>query len=66
VLPMATMTEWDWSGSLYFWAKIYMLRKGHGAQSNAQDAAAAIADVVKPLFPVSWAALTTGRAVCDY
>lgn len=51
------MTEWIWTGSLVYWARVYKLRKGSGAQGAAGEVADLIAQVVKPLFPVSWKAL---------
>jgi thymidylate synthase (FAD) len=57
VLPLNTMTEWIWTGSLVYWARVYKLRKGGDAQGAAGEVADLIAQVVKPLFPVSWGAL---------
>jgi thymidylate synthase (FAD) len=58
VLPLNTMTEWIWTGSLVYWARVYKLRKGGGAQGAAGEVADLIAKVVRPIFPVSWEALT--------
>lgn len=58
VLPLNTMTEWVWSGSVVYWARVYRLRADSHAQLAAQEVAHAIAAVVQPLFPASWAALT--------
>ena len=57
VLPLNTMTEWIWTGSLVYWARVYKLRKGKGAQGSAGEVADLIGAVVRPLFPTSWKAL---------
>jgi thymidylate synthase (FAD) len=57
VLPLNTMTEWIWTGSLVYWARVYKLRKGGGAQGAAGEVVDLIAMAVRPLFPVSWKAL---------
>lgn len=60
-LPQATETQWVETGSLAYWARIYELRNDHHAQVEVQDYAHAIAAIIDPLFPVSWAALTRGH-----
>lgn len=60
VLPQAMITEWWWTGSLAAWARFYFLRSAPDAQSETRDVAALAEDILKPLFPVSWAALTEG------
>lgn len=57
VLPLNTMTEWIWTGSLVYWARVYKLRKGGGAQGATGEVVDLIAMAVRPLFPVSWKAL---------
>lgn len=59
-LPTGMMVSWTWTGSLAFWARICMLRMDPQAQQEAQDTAYMISDIIEPLFPVSWQALTTG------
>lgn len=56
-LPQNTMTEWIWTGSLVFFARVVKLRTDAHAQKEAQEIARKIADVVSPLYPVSWKAL---------
>lgn len=60
VLPQSTYTEWVWTGSLAFFARVYNQRSDPHAQWEAQQYAAAISEIIAPLFPVSWAALTGG------
>lgn len=58
VLPQGVMTEWVSTGSLYAWARLYRLRTDPHAQKEIQELAEQIGQIIKPLFPVSWAALT--------
>ncbi len=60
VLPMSTYTETWKTGSLVGWSRVYNLRKDAHAQKEIQDVAHMINDVIAPLFPVSWKALTDG------
>lgn len=60
ILPQNMMTEWYWTGSLMFFARVCKLRLDSHAQSETRDVAERIAEVVEPLFPVSWAALMGG------
>lgn len=57
VLPQSMMVDYIWTGSLMAFAHVHVLRiEGH-AQKEAQDFAKAIDTIIRPLFPVSWAAL---------
>jgi thymidylate synthase (FAD) len=57
VLPQGMMTKWLWTGSLYFFARVYTLRTGKGAQDESGEVAAKIGAIASELFPVSWVAL---------
>jgi thymidylate synthase (FAD) len=57
ILPQNMMTEWYWTGSLMFFARVCRERLAPGAQQETREVAEQIANIVKPLFPVSWAAL---------
>ena len=57
ILPQNTMTEWIWTGSLQFFARVCQLRLDTHAQQETQEVAQMIQDVVAPLFPVSWSAI---------
>ncbi len=57
VLPQNMMTEWIWTGSLMFWCRVCRERLAPGAQAETREVAEQIAEIVAPLFPVSWAAL---------
>ena len=57
VLPQNTMTEWYWTGSLVFFARVCKLRLDQYAQKETQECVSPISDICHNLFPVSWKAL---------
>lgn len=57
ILPQNMQTEWYWTGSLMFFARVCRERLAPGAQYETRIIAEQIAEIVAPLFPVSWAAL---------
>jgi thymidylate synthase (FAD) len=57
VLPMNTMTERIWSGSLAAFARVCKLRLDSRAQQEIQEVAQKVAALVEPLFPASFKAL---------
>lgn len=57
ILPQNMMTEWYWTGSLMFFVRVCRERLAPGAQAETREVAEQIAEIVAPLFPVSWAAL---------
>jgi len=57
VLPQSTMTEWYWSGSLDAFASMCNLRLKEDTQYESRIVAQQISDVMKEMFPVSWASL---------
>ena len=58
VLPQGVMTEWVWTGSLLAFARFYNLRTDTHAQKEIQDLAQMVGEIIEPLYPVSWNALT--------
>lgn len=58
VLPLAMETQWIWTGSLAFWARVYNLRADHHAQKEVQNIAGMIGCIMQPLFPICWRELT--------
>lgn len=58
VLPLAMMTEWVWTGSLFAWARVANLRLKPDAQVETQMVAEFISMQMGRLFPVSWKELT--------
>lgn len=59
-LPQSMLTEWIWTGSLEALARMYRQRADDHAQKESQILAKKIGEIVAPLFPVSWEALTNG------
>ena len=57
VLPQSMLTEWIWSGNILAFAHVYKERIASGAQLEAQDFAKKLDEIIRPLFPVAWAAL---------
>ena len=57
VLPLNSMTEWYWSGSLDAFADMCRLRCKPDTQVESQLVSNQIADKMAKLFPVSWEAL---------
>lgn len=60
ILPQGVEVNWVWTGSLYAFANAYNQRSDSHAQQEVQDLAEEINQIIQPLFPVSWAALTKG------
>lgn len=58
ILPQGIYTEWWWTGSLSAFARVYAQRINTHAQWEVQEYAKAIGEIVEPLFPESWYALT--------
>lgn len=57
ILPQGMETEWMWTGNLLAFAHVYKERIAPGAQKEAQEFAKQLDKVIRPLFPVAWAAL---------
>jgi thymidylate synthase (FAD) len=57
ILPLNTMTEWVWTGSLMAWARVCNLRLDPHAQKECRDTVQPINEIMKTEFPVSWKAL---------
>lgn len=60
ILPQSMYTEWYWTGSLASFARIYNLRSDPHAQAETQEIAKMLDNNIRPYFPVSWKALTSG------
>lgn len=58
VLPQGCMVNWVWTGNVMAFANMFNKRIDPHAQKEVQDLASAIQEVVEPLFPISWNALT--------
>lgn len=59
VLPLSTMTQWVWSGSLGAWASMCKLRLGADAQYEARMIAEQVSVNLERRYPHSWRALMT-------
>lgn len=60
ILPQNTYTEFWMTASLAAAARMFSLRVDSHAQWEIQQFAHALGDIVEPLFPASWKALTDG------
>lgn len=58
VLPQNMMTSYYVTGSLAAWARAYKQRIDEHAQKEIQDLAKKWGEIIDPMFPASWAALT--------
>lgn len=58
VLPQSMYTEWYWTGNLYAFANVFIQRTDSHAQKEVRDVAHQMGEIIEPLFPVSWKALT--------
>lgn len=65
VLPLNTMTEWVWTGSLYAFARVCNLRLDPHAQKECRDVAKMIGNSMEKLFPVSWQALVKTQEMTE-
>jgi len=59
VLPQSMYTSYYVTGSLYAYARAYNLRSTPDAQAEIQELASHWDKIIRPLFPVSWEALTS-------
>lgn len=62
VLPQGVMVNWVWTGNIVALANVYNKRIESHAQKEVQDFAALLKEVIEPIMPVSWAALTRSQA----
>lgn len=58
ILPQGVLVNWIWTGNLASYARFYNQRTDSHAQKEVQDLARMVGDIIEPLFPVSWKALT--------
>lgn len=66
VLPEGVMVEFIETGSLFAYARLYGLRHPPDAQKEIRMYADKIGELIAPLFPLSWKALTTNWAELKY
>ena len=58
VLPQGVMTEFVWTGNVASFARMFNQRTDLHAQKEIQDLAKMVGEIIEPLYPVSWKALT--------
>tara|TARA_R100001594_G_scaffold96576_1_gene130812 strand:- start:11450 stop:12154 length:705 start_codon:yes stop_codon:yes gene_type:complete len=54
VLPQSMFTEWYWTGSLYAFSRVCLLRLSKDAQEETREVASKIAKYCLTRFPISW------------
>ncbi len=57
VLPLCTMTQWYWSGSMVAFHRVYTQRISSDSQYETSLVAKRIDEIASNLWPVSWEAL---------
>lgn len=57
ILPLNMNTTWIWTGSLYFFFRVYKQRIDSHAQLVAQDFAKQLDNLMGTLYPYAWKAL---------
>ena len=60
ILPQGCEVNWVWTGSLYAYANFYNQRSDGHAQKEIQELAEQVNQIMAPLYPVAWPALTQG------
>lgn len=58
VLPQGCEVQWIWTGNVFAFANFFNKRTDPHAQREIQDLAKMVGEIIEPLFPVSWKALT--------
>jgi len=58
VLPQGTIVNWGWTGSLVGFASFYNQRSKPDSQRQVRDLAAQVGNIIEPLYPQTWKALT--------
>lgn len=58
LLPQGVEVSWIWTGNLFSFANFYNKRSDSHAQIEIQQLAQQTNLIIKPLFPLSWSALT--------
>lgn len=61
VLPLNTMTEWIWSGTLGAYADMLHLRLDNHTQAETREVAEKAKAIIEPLFPVGLKALLENK-----
>jgi thymidylate synthase (FAD) len=59
LLPQGTEVSWYWTGSLSAYARFFKQRIDPHAQQEIKILALEVGEILKPLYPVAWGALTS-------
>jgi thymidylate synthase (FAD) len=59
LLPQGMEVSWYWTGSLSAYARFYKQRTDPHAQQEIKILALEVGEILKPLYPVAWGALTS-------
>ena len=59
LLPQGTEVSWYWTGSLSAYARFFKQRTDPHAQQEIKILALEVGEILKPLYPVAWEALTS-------
>lgn len=59
ILPQGAIVNWIWTGNLLAFSNFYNKRTDPTAQKEVNAVAVKVKELVEPLFPVSWKALTS-------
>ncbi len=58
LLPQGAIVNWYWTGSIAAFARFFHQRTDPHAQKEIQVLAHQVGEVIEPLFPITWKALT--------
>ena len=58
VLPQGCEVNWIWTGNVLAYANFYNKRSDNHAQKEIQKLAEQVSNIIAPLYPMSWEALT--------
>ena len=58
VLPQGCEVNWIWTGNVLAYANFYNKRSDNHAQKEIQELAEQVSNIIAPLYPMSWEALT--------
>ena len=57
-LPQGCEVNWIWTGNVLAYANFYNKRSDNHAQKEIQELAEQVSNIIAPLYPISWEALT--------
>jgi thymidylate synthase (FAD) len=57
ILPQGAIVNWIWTGNVLAFSNFVNKRTDSNAQKEIQQVALGVDKIIRPLFPVSWAAL---------